>query len=47
MGEFDMLTGIFDQVGLQTNFQKTLGMVCRPFREDGARTDEAYTKRMK
>ena len=27
---FDMLTGIFDRVGLRTNVRKTMGMVCRP-----------------
>ena len=29
--EFDMLVGIFDQVGLRTNIRKTVGMVCRTF----------------
>ena len=27
---FDMLTGIFEQVMLNTNVQKTVGMVCHP-----------------
>ena len=28
--EFDMLTGIFDRVGLQKNVRKTVGIVYRP-----------------
>ena len=39
---FDMPTGIFDRVGLGTNFRKTVGMVCEPCRAVGVRTDEAY-----
>ena len=27
--EFDLLTGLFDRIGLQTNIRKTVGMVCR------------------
>ena len=27
---FDMLTGLFDRVGLHTNVRKTMGMVCSP-----------------
>ena len=27
---FDVLTGLFEQVGLQTNKAKTIGMVCQP-----------------
>ena len=27
-GAFDTLTGLFDQVGLQTNIVKTVGMLC-------------------
>ena len=30
-GEFSTLISLFDRVGLQTNFGKTVGMVCRPF----------------
>ena len=44
---FHMLMGIFDRVGLQTNFQKTLGMVCSPCQASGVRPDEAYTWWMK
>ena len=29
---FDMLTGIFDRVGLRANVQNTVGMVCQNFR---------------
>ena len=29
---FDLLTGIFDWVGLWTNVCKTVGMMCRPCR---------------
>ena len=43
---FDMLTGIFDLVGLRTNIRKTLGMVCRPCQAAGVQADEAYTDRM-
>ena len=28
---FDILAGLFGRVGLQTNFKKTVGMICRPF----------------
>ena len=43
---FDTLTGMFDQVGLQTNVCKTVGMMCRPFREAGVLIDKAYHQRM-
>ena len=43
---FNMLTGLFDQVGLWMNVQKTLGVVCRPFRAAGVRAYKAYTRRM-
>ena len=32
---FDMLAGLFDRGGLKTNANKTIGMVCHPFREAG------------
>ena len=44
--KFNMLTGLFDRVGLQTNVRKTVGMVCRKFWAAGVRVDEAYTRRM-
>ena len=28
--EFTALVGLFDRVGLQTNFRKTVSMVCQP-----------------
>ena len=37
--DFDMLTGLFDWVGLKTNVKKTVGMVCHPFRASGVRED--------
>ena len=40
---FDTLTGLFDWVGLRTNVRKTVGMVCRPCRVAGVRSDKAYT----
>ena len=44
--EFEMLTGLFDRVGLKKNVRKTMGVVCHPFRADGGRQDEAYNRRM-
>ena len=43
---FDFLMGLFDRVGLHRNFCKTVGMVCRPFREDRVRAYKSYTQRM-
>ena len=43
---FDMLTGIFDRVGLKMNVQKTVGMVCHPCQVSGVQEDKAYTRRM-
>ena len=43
---FDMLTGMFNQVGLWMNIRKTMGLVCRPFWAAGVRSDESYTYRM-
>ena len=43
---FDMLMGIFNHVGLKTNFRKTVGMVCQPCRAFGVRAEEAYKHRM-
>ena len=45
--ELDMLTGLFDWVGLQTNIRKTVGMVYRPCWVARVLADEAYTRRMK
>ena len=43
---FDILTGLFDRVGLQTNVKKTVGMVFHTCRADRVRADKAYTQRM-
>ena len=43
---FDLLTGLFDRVGILTNIQKTTGMVCNPCRKSGVRADGAYAWRM-
>ena len=44
---FDTLTGIFDQVGLNKNVRKIVGMVLRPCQAAEVRADKAYTRRMK
>ena len=36
---FDTLMGLFDQVGLKPNVQKTVGILCHPFRVVGVRAD--------
>ena len=43
---FDMLTGIFDRVGLWKKFCKTVGIVCRPCQADRLQEGEAYTQQM-
>ena len=43
---FEMLMGIFERVGLQTNIQKTVGIVFQRCRAVGVRADEAYKHRM-
>ena len=43
---FDILTGIFGRVGLQTNVQKNVGMVCQTCRSVRVREDEAYKRQM-
>ena len=44
--EFNMLTGLFDWVGLRTNFRKTVGMVCKPYWASRVRADVAYTRQI-
>ena len=39
---FDVLTGLFDQVDLQTNTAETFGMVCQPCHSPGGMSEEAY-----
>ena len=43
---FEILTGLFEQVGLKTNVRKKVGMVCHSCQAVGVRSDEAYTRRM-
>ena len=44
---FDTLMVIFDEVVMQTNICKTVGMVCQPCRASRVRSNEAYTRQMK
>ena len=43
---FDILKGLFDQVGVKTNVRKTVGMVCHPYQADGVWAYKAYTWRI-
>ena len=45
-GAFNVLVGLFDRVGLQTNFGKTVGMVCHPCQAAGNITQAAYGRRL-
>ena len=45
-GAFTALVGLFDRVGLQNNFGKTVGMVCHPCQSAGNLTTEAYGRRI-
>ena len=45
-GDFNTLAGLFDRVGLQTNFEKTVGMVCHPFQAAGNLLEVAYGRRV-
>ena len=46
-GAFSALVAIFDRVGLQTNVDKTVSMVCHPCRAgSGNRTAEGYRRRI-
>ena len=45
-GAFSTLIGLFDRVGLQTNFRKTVSMVCRPFQAAGTQLEVSYGQRM-
>ena len=40
------LMGLFNWVGLQKNFNKTVVMVCQPWRVAGVRVDKPNTRRM-
>ena len=39
---FDTMTRLFDRVGLQTNFGKTVGIIFRPFWSAGNQLEAAY-----
>ena len=39
---FEVITGLFDQVGLRTNTVKTVGMVCQPCHAPEKMSEEAY-----
>ena len=43
---FDLLTGMFYQVGLCTNVRNTVGMVCRSFQATRVHAGEDYIQRM-
>ena len=43
---FDLMTGVFDRLGLRTNIHKAVGMVCLPCQASGVRSFEAYNRRM-
>ena len=43
---FDILTGIFNRVRLQTNIRKTVRVVCRPIWASRAWAYKAYTRNM-
>ena len=45
-GAFNTLVGLFDRVGLRTNFGKTVGMVCRPCQAVGNQSEAAYGRRI-
>ena len=42
----NVLTGLFDRVGLQTNVSNMVGMVCQPCYIFGIHLEAAYTRRM-
>ena len=44
--EIDVLKGMFDRVGIQTNFNTTVSMVCHPCYMDGRHSEVAYTRRI-
>ena len=43
---FDTLVSLFEQVGLQTNFENTVSMFCRPCQAAGTQSAEAYGRQM-
>ena len=45
-GVFDVLSGLFDRVGLRTNERKTVIMACWPCQTPHAWSTEAYTRQV-
>ena len=45
-GAFNSLVGLFDRVGLQKKFRKTVGMVCHPCQAAGNLSEAAYGRRV-
>ena len=45
-GAFNTPVGLFDRVGLRTNIEKTVGMVCRPCQAAGNQLEAAYGRRI-
>ena len=45
-GAFNTLVGLFDRVGLRTNFRKTVRMVCHPCQATGNLSIAAYGRRV-
>ena len=41
-----MLNGLFDRVGLHTNINKMVEMVCQPYKIVGRHSVVAYTRQM-
>ena len=44
--EFNMLTNLFDCVGLRMNVRKTVSVVCQPCQSVGGHPYEAYKRRI-
>ena len=44
-GSFDTLTGLFDRVGIRTNFKKMVRIICLPYRVVGTQLVAAYKRR--
>ena len=45
-GAFNTLVGLFDRVGLRTNVEKTVEMVCRSCQTAGNQSDAAYGRQI-
>ena len=46
-GVFSTLVGLFDRVGLHTNFEKTVDMFCHPCQGERTLSEAVYRRRMK